>query len=193
MSDKFGVKTRCKTRNAKMIRLLEHTPSGVCPVCSEAITDDSVLNVDHAVPRACVKWALGMSSDELSPIIDALGSRDNILIMHEKCNLAKGVAFHDLDNLNITDKAKAGISRVMEIATPAILRYTSVLGTILQRNNFRCKSCGVALDSTTTVLRRLNSSKPRSLSNVTCLCNRCSLFVVRSSRYRSNVRKHVHT
>lgn len=193
MSEKFGVKSRCKTRNAKMIRLLEHTPSGVCPVCGEAITDDSVLNVDHAVPRACVKWALGMSSDELSPIIDALGSRDNILIMHEKCNSAKGAAFHDLDSLNITDNAKSGISRVMEIAAPAILRYMSVLGTILRRNNFRCKSCGIALDSTTAVLRRLNHSKPRSLSNVTCLCNRCSILGVRPDRYRSNVRKYVHT
>lgn len=152
-----------------------------------------MLNVDHAVPRACVKWALGMSSDELSPIIDALGSRDNILIMHEQCNTAKGVAFHDLDNLNITDKAKSGISRVMKIAAPAILRYTFVLGTVLRRNNFRCKSCGVDLDVTTAVLRRLNSSKPRSLNNVVCLCNRCSILGVRSNRRAINARRYVHT
>ncbi len=193
MSEKFGVKSRCRTRNAKMIRLLEHTPSGVCPVCGKVITDNSVLNVDHAVPRACVKWALDMTSDELNPIINALGSRDNILIMHEKCNLAKGAAFHNLDELNITEKAKAGVSRVMEIAAPAISRYTYVLGTILQRNKFRCQSCGVGLDLTTAVLRRLNHSKPRSLTNVTCLCNRCSILGLRPRRYVTNVRKFVHT
>ena len=174
MSSRYGIRS-IKSRGSRIKRLLEHSPDSCCPICGKKINIElEELSPDHVVPRFVAKWSLNISDEQKEELISLLGARDNILIVHRRCNFSKGSTIPDIDALHITDTAKQNLHSLVDKVSFAIQDSQSVMNTILRRQEYRCGRCHRKLNMNNATLRRRHRNSRRTIGNAICLCPRCN-------------------
>lgn len=143
-----------------------------CAICGEIV--ENIISRDHVFPRAIWKWQeTTLPKEEFTELKRAIESSKNIVKVHPDCNYAKEESLFNIDDLTLTEKQRRKLEVVEKSVRPYIAGYMQIKEQIISRQNEKCYVCKKALGED-RVLRRIDTSKPRTIENGCVLCHNCN-------------------
>lgn len=190
MSEQFGIKSVTPFKAAILLK----KSSGCCAICGRMIDLSGQRhidwNIDHFVPKAVAKWSLGIDTYDLNYLRELLSDDVNLLVTHPSCNESKGMSYdiNDIDNLYISNESKADLRSFVKDVNTYLDEYNRAVVQIKTRYKNRCVDCKKEITSD-FVLRRIDTTIPRSVQNSVLLCPRCNDQYSGNSHYDKRTRR----
>ena len=159
---------------------------GICVICGKPLSRyESKWTVDHFIPRAVYKWVPDKKIKRITM------NRDNLLIVHGRCNLNKGSVLPTnrmIDEMYAEEDVKESLRRLYKKAEENIIRYRAIKQSTLDSQDKRCAACGRRISLNHSVMRRVDDSQPRSRENAMCMCEKCNIRACAAKRKGKTIR-----
>jgi hypothetical protein len=167
---------------------LHKRQNGICIYCGRPVDikeqKGTAWNTEHIVPRAVFKWLERMvSKEESNKIFSLIEDKNNIAIVHTKCNASRGSSLPAINfakKIYASDELKKIYTEHISKTEVYIRMYSDLLYSTLNSQRCKCGRCSRYMSAESTVLRRRDTSKIRNSRNVIALCFECSQKTKRS-------------
>ena len=175
--------SRRHTAGMRKEKLLRDATNGVCAICGQPIENihSNYITVDHIFPVYIVKWL--DDADAVARILPIFKDIRNLTITHKTCNENKNVTIDRLSELHLTGEWRQFVEKNLPIIKPYAEIVDDMAKGVRQAQNNKCYICGRGLFSSSN-MRRLDSSLPRTVANAICVCKDCNSFRVHREKKR---------
>lgn len=142
--------------------LLKLMQGNICPYCNCRLYNSTI---EHIVPKAVHKWTKEyLPNDEHIRLMDIINSTNNVIVVHEHCNVYRGLENISVEHLNPEDR---------DFIKDKIELYNSILEKVKANQNNRCYKCGSTLKGTIYPRRKADGAKV--IDNCAALCAECNV------------------
>lgn len=100
-------------------------------------------------------------------------SRDNVIFVHEECSYERTREKVNVGTLHLGRTRKERISEIYTKMKPYSDLYRNMRGRIVVRQERKCYKCGCEIKEKYSILRRIDTTKPRTEENGCLVCYSC--------------------